>query len=86
MRYLRLLYVFLAVAVFLFHLYAYMDIDDAQLRATVSGGVPRRFIQTDQETLTALGERLSGLEAAPRFLYDAPKERDFGRKKLFLPD
>ncbi|MDF2379303.1 MAG: hypothetical protein P1V18_03730 [Candidatus Gracilibacteria bacterium] len=86
MRILRLVLLVFAVILFGWNVYAYTSIDEMAIKATVSGGVPVRFIQADQETLEDLNQRLRAQKQAPSYLYDDPKERLFGREGLFLPD
>lgn len=86
MAYLKPLAVLLGLVLFGFQLWNYLSIDEVQIRANVSGGVPTRFIQADEETLAELQSRLQTQEALPDYLLTLPRETGYGRQQLLLPD
>jgi hypothetical protein len=85
MSYLRLLLIFIALGMSGWYGYQYFSLDEVALQKTVSGGVPARYIQADEQTLEDLNQQLQALKKAPASLYQDPQARLFGRKQLFLP-
>lgn len=82
----RYLLILLSILLLGFHAYTFFSLDEAGLKKSVSGGVPVRFIKADQATIDEMKEKLSALDPLPRYLVEEAKQKDFGRKKLFLPD
>lgn len=76
----------MAIIVFGLNVWSFVSINEMAIKSTVSGGVPVRYIQADQETLEDLNQRLQALTKTPSYLYDDPEPRLFGREGLFLPD
>jgi len=86
MNYIKYALILIGIVMLGSQFYSFLSIDENQIKALVSGGVPIRFIQADEETLDILRSRLKELTPFSASVLAAPRTRNFGRRGLFVPD
>jgi len=86
MSFLRNSLIILGLLLMGYHSFLYFRINESEIAKAVSGGAPARFIQADEQTLKEINEALKMLKPIPDYVLNSPKQKDFGRRELFLPD
>lgn len=85
MKIVKILLPVIAFLLFSYQLFLFFWFDEIALKKIVSGGVPARFIQADEETIKRLEGSLKALTPVPKEVFLLPKKEELGRIILFTP-